>query len=171
MSRYLILLIPLLVFTTGFTWAQESSANTMSFDEQAGSPKASLSDVEWIQGHWRGEAFGGIVEELWSPPLGGSMMASFKLVVDGKVVFYEIETIIEENGTLILRLKHFHANLHGWEEKDETVDFKLVKLTPNKVFFDGFTLERVTEDEMNMYVVVDEAGSKSEVKFNYHRVK
>jgi hypothetical protein len=115
-------LIMLSVFFTVNCLAQ----NTLSFDSEAGSPKASLSDISWLAGHWRGEGMGGIIEEVWSAPLAGSMMGSFKFVEDGKVKFYELELIIEENETLILRIKHFHANLKGWEEKDETVDFKLV---------------------------------------------
>ena len=44
-----------------------------------------LENISWIAGHWKGEAFGGITEEIWSEPSGGSMMASFKLVVDDNV--------------------------------------------------------------------------------------
>lgn len=142
----------------------------MSYDSIAGSPKAKLEVIEWAAGHWRGEAFGGIVEEIWSPPLGGSMMGSFKLVNHGKVSFYELETIVEEDETLVLRLKHFDAQLNGWEEKNETIDFKLVKVTPNKVYFDGFTFERLSSDEINLYVVIhNNSGKESEVKFTYKR--
>ncbi len=58
--------------------------NTLSFQEGTTSPKASLTAISWMEGHWKGEAFGGITEEIWSPPLGGSMMFSFKLVIDGQ---------------------------------------------------------------------------------------
>lgn len=150
--------------------AQEA-AHTLELSEGLSSPVASLSDVHWIQGHWTGEALGGQVEEIWSPPLGESMMGSFKLVRDGKVKFYEIITISEVEQTLIMRLKHFDPNLKGWEEKDETVNFKLVKLSPGKVFFDGLTFERISENEMNVYVRFESDEQDSEGKFNYHRVK
>jgi hypothetical protein len=134
------------------------------------SPKANLSEVSWIAGHWKGEAFGGITEEIWSPPLGDSMMFVFKLVVDDKVAFYEIGHIRQEGETLILRLKHFNGNLTGWEEKDKTVDFKLVKLEDDRAYFDDFTFEKINASEMNMYVVIaHENGSKEEVKFNYKK--
>lgn len=150
--------------------AQEA-AHTLELSEGQSSPVASLSDVHWIQGHWTGEALGGQVEEIWSPPLGESMMGSFKLVQDGKVKFYEIITISEVGQTLIMRLKHFDPQLKGWEEKDETVDFKLVKLSPGKVFFDGLTFERISENEMNVYVRFESDEQHSEGKFNYHRDK
>ena len=144
--------------------------NTVSFEEGAISPKADLSEVAWMEGHWKGEAFGGITEEIWSPPLGGSMMFSFKLVADGAVQFYELGHIQQIDETLLLQLKHFHGNLKGWEEKDDTVDFKLVKIDGNRAYFDDFTLEKVSENEINVYVVVgNEDGTENEVKFNYKR--
>lgn len=152
--------------------AQDKFENTVSYDSLKGSPQATLDDVVWIAGHWRGEAFGGITEELWSPPLGESMMFVFKLVDNGKVGFYESGGIIEQDGTLLLRLKHFDNSFHGWEKKDETVDFKLVKMEGNKVYFDDFTFEKISDEEINLYVVVGHGnGSEEEVKFNYKRVK
>ncbi len=171
MIRLIKQLLMLLLLMPVMLTAQEEFANTISFKEGETSPKADLSAIEWVAGAWRGEAFGGITEEVWTPPLGGSMMCVFKLVVNEQVRFYEIVTISEENETLILRLKHFNADLTGWEEKNVTVDFKLVKVSDNKVFFDGFTFEKISEDEINIYVVVDNQGKRSEVKFNYHRVK
>ena len=152
-------------------FGQDKFENILHFNEATGSPGADLSAVAWIAGHWRGEALGGVVEEIWSPPLGGSMMASFKLAVDDQVKFYELETILEEGDTLILKLKHFSSNLHGWEEKDETVDFRLVKVTDDKVYFDGMTFENISHDEMNVYVLIGEEGEEQETSFNYRKVK
>ncbi len=143
--------------------------NTLLLTENQTSPKAKLSDISWIQGNWRGEAFGGVTEEIWGPPLGKSMMCVFKLVVDDQVQFYEIETITEEDNSLILRLKHFHSNLKGWEEKEKTIDFKLVKVAEDKVYFDGYTFEKISENEMNVYVIIEIDGEDTETKFNYHK--
>ena len=164
---------PILAFFLFFGMAivAQEATHTMELQEGQSSPRANLSDVDWIQGHWKGEALGGQVEEIWSPPLGESMMGSFKLVQNGKVKFYEIITISEMEQTLIMRLKHFDSELKGWEEKDETVDFKLVQLTPEKVFSDGLTFERISENEINVYVRFDSEGKSSEGKFNYHRVE
>ena len=158
--------IYLFLLTTCIAFAQ----NTTTFTDATDSPRATLQDVAWLAGHWRGEAFGGVVEELWSPPLGDSMMFVFKSVSDNAVSFYEIGHIREIKGTLILQLKHFHGDLKGWEEKDDTVDFKLVKLSDNRVYFDRFTIEKLSPDEINMYVVIGQNdGNEKEVKFNYKR--
>lgn len=127
-----------------------------------------LKNISWISGNWKGEAFGGITEENWSKPSGGSMMATFKLIDKGTVVFYEIEIIREIENTLILQLKHFNNDLKGWETKDETIDFPLKEITTNKVIFDGMTFEKVNDNEMNVYVDIHQKdGTIENIKFNY----
>jgi len=128
-----------------------------------------LEHLTWISGTWHGEAFGGITEEIWSEPSGGSMMATFKLVVDGNVQFYEIEVIREIENSLILQLKHFGKDLKGWETKDQTVDFPLKYITEDKVVFEGMTFEKVNTTEMNVYVDVENEGKVETVKFNYKK--
>jgi len=171
MGLHYKLLFFITVITVSLTaYAQEQTSNTLSFTENTTSPKATFDDVLWIQGHWRGEAFGGLTEEIWSPPLGDSMMFVFKLVVDNKVQFYEVGGIRQVDETLIMQLKHFHGDFKGWEEKDKTVDFKLVKIEGNKVYFDGLTFEKMNDNEMNVYVVIEEKdGKQEEVKFNYKK--
>lgn len=135
--------------------------------EQQLEPK--LENIAWISGTWHGEAFGGITEEIWSEPSDGSMMATFKLTVDGKVQFYEIEIIREVENSLILQLKHFNNDLKGWETKDETVDFPLKEITETKVVFEGMTFEKVSENEMTIYVDIKENENVETVKFNYKK--
>jgi len=143
--------------------------NTMSFKENTTSPKASLTEISWMEGHWKGEAFGGITEEIWSPPLGGSMMFSFKLVVDGEVNFYELGHIRQVNETLVFELKHFGGDLKGWEEKEEVQSFRLVKVDENRLYFEGFTFEKVSDNEINIYGLIHQEGKEEEVKFNYKK--
>ena len=128
-----------------------------------------LENIAWISGTWHGEAFGGKTEEIWSEPSGGSMMATFKLINEGKVTFYEIEIIREIENSLILQLKHFGSDLKGWETKDDTVDFPLKEITESKVVFEGMIFEKVSSTEMNVYVDVKENGKVETVKFNYKK--
>lgn len=161
MKKYLVLL--LLAFSL-VTFSQ----NTLKLDTSKESPKANIDQVSWISGEWYGEALGGFTEEIWTPPLGDSMMGSFKLVIDNKVQFYELCTITEENGSLLLRIKHFSSDLKGWEEKDNSEEFKLVKLEQNKAYFNQLTFERLEENELNIYVVFKEEGKEEvEMKFPY----
>ncbi|MCB4808829.1 DUF6265 family protein [Tamlana sp. 62-3] len=152
-------LLLLLLFSTSICFSQT---------EKTLAPK--LKNIEWISGNWKGEAFGGKTEENWSKPSGGSMMATFKLIDKNEVVFYEIEIIREIENSLLLQLKHFGKDLKGWETKDETVDFPLIKLTSTKAIFKGMTFEKVNNNEMNVYVdIKDENGNIENVKFNYKK--
>ena len=140
----------------------------MNAQETVLAPK--LENISWISGNWKGEAFGGQVEENWSSPSGGSMMATFKLINNGKVSFYEIEIIREIENTLVLQLKHFNNDLKGWETKNETVDFPLIKITPNSAEFEGMSFEKVSDKEMNVYVdIKNDNGEIDKVKFNYKK--
>jgi len=153
----------ILFFFASILYAQ----NTLPLEDGMTSPEANLTAISWLTGHWKGEAFGGVTEEIWSPPIGNSMMFSFRLIIDDAVNFYELGHILEVDNTLILQLKHFGGNLSAWEEKNETEDFKLVKVEENRLLFDDFTIERISDKEINMYVVEgEEEGSRNEVKFN-----
>ncbi len=143
--------------------------NTMSLKEGENSPTADLKEIAWMEGHWKGEAFGGIIEEIWSPPLGGSMMFSFKLVVDDEVNFYELGHIRQMNGTLVFELKHFGSDLKGWEEQDEVQSFKLVRAEGNRLYFEGFTFEKIDDNEINIYGLIHQGEREEEIKFNYKR--
>ena len=161
----------LLLFCSFLLSVQLFGQNTLTFPENSVAPKATIQDFAWITGHWKGEAFGGIVEEMWTPPLGDSMMGSFKLITNDHTSFYELVVLREIDETVILQLKHFHNDLKGWEEKDETVNFPLVQFEKHKAYFDGFTFHLASEDELILYVVISDEGKKEEVKFHYFRVK
>jgi hypothetical protein len=156
-------IILLSLLTASFSFAQ----NTLHYNDEKGSAKATLEDISWIAGNWKGEAFGGKFEENWSKPTGGSMMFNFKLVVDGKVSFYELGHIIEKDNTLLYQIKHFDPNLKGWEEKDKSEDFRFIKKEGDRMYFDNFTFEKVSANEVNVYAYFEE--SKKEVVFNFKK--
>lgn len=145
------------------------ASETLTLAPGQASPKANIEQLSWLAGHWQGEALGGVVEEHWAPPSAGSMVGSFKLSANGKVKFYEIEIIREVGDSLVLQLKHFHHDLKGWEEKDQTVDFALVKMEDNAAYFEGFTIRKVSDDEMHMFVVFSREPELKEASFKYKR--
>ncbi|MGB5295445.1 MAG: DUF6265 family protein, partial [Thermoanaerobaculia bacterium] len=91
-------------------------------------------------------------------------------VKDDEVSFYEIFTITEEGSTALLRLKHFNADLTGWEEKNDTVDFPLVALEEGQAFFEGLTYQRQGPDELRVYLAMHTKDKVQEVVFDYKRV-
>jgi hypothetical protein len=114
-------------------------AGSPASDEAA---SAAIEDFAWMAGHWRGEGFGGVVEEVWSEPLGGTMVGTFRLVKDGKVAFYEIMVLEPDPEGFVLRVKHFAEDFTAWEEQADSVDFRLEKLEGQVATFNGLTLSR-----------------------------
>lgn len=65
--------------------------------------KAVIADVAWIAGAWVGtRSSGSSIEERWSPPLGGAMLAVARTVnTGGKMVAFEYLRIVEREGGLV----------------------------------------------------------------------
>jgi hypothetical protein len=40
----------------------------------------------------------------------------------------------------------------------------------NKVYFTGMTIEKVSDNEINIYVAIEDNGSTTEEKFSYTRI-
>jgi hypothetical protein len=149
---------------------QRLTEHTLTREEGAPRPAARVDDVAWIAGHWQGDALGGRAEEVWSPPFGPSMLGMFKHVRNGVVTFYEIMHIAPDGESLILRIKHFNADLTGWEAQDETVDFPLVRLAPGIAHFDGLTFTLVDDDTLVVHVATRRAERVGELEFRYRRL-
>jgi hypothetical protein len=135
-------------------------------------PKATIEDISWLAGHWKGNALGGVSEEIWSPPQANSMMGSYRLIKnDTLIIFYEIVTITEDGQSLTLKLKHFNKDLTGWEEKNEVREFKLVKKEKNKLWFEGMTFELLDENSFQVYLAIQKKnGDVVEERFPYKKV-
>ena len=104
------------------------------------------------------------------------MMGMFRLVKRdeaGKdaVTFYEFLTFVEQDGSILLKLKHFNADLSGWEEKDRFVTFRLVRVAPDAVYFDGLTFRRDAPDRLSIFLALRDSktGTVSETAFRLVR--
>jgi hypothetical protein len=147
--------------------------NTLSLAQGAPRPAARVADLAWLSGTWTGEGLGGQIDEVWSAPGGGAMVGHFRLIKDGKPVFYEILTLLESEGSVELRLKHVNPDMTGWEEKAGFVTFKLVKHDASGAYFSGLTFRRVNDDVMEGYLALRDrsTGTVREEKFLYRRAK
>lgn len=65
--------------------------------------KATIGDLAWLDGAWVGtKSSGSSIEERWSPPLGGAMLAVSRTVnTSGKMVAFEYLRIVERDGGLV----------------------------------------------------------------------
>lgn len=135
----------------------------------AASPPATLADAAWLEGTWQGEGLGGWVEDVWGAPRAGAMPGMFRLVKDGGVVFYEILTIVEKEGSLELRLRHFNADLTGWEEKDKVLSFPLTEKSEGKLRFSGISYERTDTGILCVVALRGKDGVVREEPFRFVR--
>ena len=86
--------------------------------------------------------------------------------------FFEIITIVETGGSLEYRLKHFNADLTGWEEKNEVQRFPLVAVEGDAWYFDGLTIRRDGPDGMIGAVRIEQSdGTSREAVFHYRRAR
>jgi hypothetical protein len=132
-------------------------------------PAATIADMAWLAGRWTGPALGGTSEEIWSPPAHGTMMGMYRLLKDGKPVFYELLTLVEEHGSLVLRLKHFNPDMTGWEEKDKSLAFPLVAREPGAMHFEGMSFHP-RGDALTVYLAIGQKDGKvREETFTYTR--
>jgi len=149
-----------------------AACTLMSLPALAASPPASLADLSWLAGSWEGEGIEGAPAlEAYAPAAGGQMVGHFRqLNKDGSVMFYELITIVQEGGSLAYRLKHFNADLTGWEEKDKVTAFPLSSATNGRWDFSGLVYQRSGPDTMTATVVVHgDNGREETLVFRFRR--
>lgn len=136
----------------------------------APAPAARIADLAWLAGAWEGEGISGPAREVYSAPLGGQIIGHFIQTRGDGIAFSEILSIAEVDGTLEYRLKHFNADLTGWEEKDEVFRFPLVAVEGDAFYFDGLTLRRDGPDGLVSAVRMESAdGTSRDLVFRYRR--
>ncbi len=171
MKKTITVILILGLCTLSLAAQAKHTEHTFKFEKGSERPMASVKDLAWLEGHWRGTGLGGVVEELWSAPSEDALLGAFRLLKDGKTVFSELVTIVDDEGSLVLKVKHFTPEFVGWEEKGDSVDFRLVKLEPYKAYFGGLTIERVGANKLKMYLAMkSRAGELNEMFFEYDRV-
>lgn len=164
-----LIIATLALFASGVAYASDE-VSVRNLDEGAVSPPATIEDLAWIAGHWRGEGLGGQSEEIIAPPLGGQITGMFRQTkADGSLMFYEFYHFAERDGSLVMRIKHFNPDLTGWEEKNESEEFALVAIEDGAVYFDGLTFAMTGEYQLGSAVRAGEAGEV--LQFRYTRVE
>ena len=170
-----VALLALSLCPLSLKWSDASAAemlttHTLRLAQGEPSPPATIDDMAWYAGAWRGAGLGGDNEEIWSAPKNGTMMGMYRLLEGERTVFYEFLTIVEDRNSLTLRLKHFHADLRGWEERDQSVQMPLVAKRDGRFYFDGLTFEPHADGSVTIYLAVQPGnGPIREEIFRYQR--
>ena len=100
------------------------------------------------------------------------MFGAARIYKDTAVMFYAIMIAVEEEGSVSLKLKHFHPDLKGWEEKNETVTFRLVKASGNTIWFEGLTFRKREDGSLQGFIAIRcKDSTVKEESFTYQPVK
>lgn len=105
------------------------------------SPPASISEAAWLTGQWSGEGIAGAeAHESWLAPSHTTMVGTFvQETPEGGIMFTEHMYLMEQDGSLVVKLKHFNPDLTGWEEKNGMVTFPLLSAEPCALYFHALT--------------------------------
>lgn len=92
--------------------------------------KASIQELAWLSGAWVGtRSSGSSVEERWSPPLGGAMLAIARTVnTSGKMSAFEYLRIVERDEGLVYVAQPGGA---------KPTEFVLTEFSPTRAVFDN----------------------------------
>ena len=151
--------------------AEPRTEHTYSLEDGEARPAASLDDAAFLVGSWTGTAFGERMEESWSTPTGGSMVGTFKLFSGDEPAMYELMLLTVENGTLVLKVKHFNADFTAWEDKPDYVAFRLVALGEDELHFGGLSFYKLSDDRLDGYIVMRNGDEVSEQHIVYERLR
>ncbi|MGV2497783.1 DUF6265 family protein [Pelagerythrobacter aerophilus] len=127
-------------------------------------PPATIDEAAWLIGDWVGTGIEGApTAETWLPPTGGTMVGLFaQESPKGGLMFTEHMYLLEEEGSLALKLKHFNADLTGWEEKDDMVRFPLISIEPCAAYFSALTYRCDGENGLLVAVRMKSEGDEVE---------
>ncbi len=128
----------------------------------APAPAATIAEAAWLIGSWSGSGIGGAeAHESWLAPSGDTMVGVFvQETAAGGIMFSEHMYLMEQDGSLVVKLKHFNPDLTGWEEKDGMITFRLIAAEPCALYFNALTYR--CDGEGGMVVAVRMKSAKPE---------
>ena len=142
--------------------------------------KATVDQLSWVAGAWTGTLGERTVEQHWSAPRAGSIIAMYRSIQANRPTLYELLAIEQSGEHVVLRIKHFAPGpgLVGREAKDESIDHTLVTLSDRTAVFEGGTPAspvRVTfnspdADTLNITVARQREGKPVATEFRYKRI-
>lgn len=158
---------------SGSVLGQKSlTEHTLRAENDTQRSPAVIADIHWLAGRWVGEGLGGTCEEMWTEPMAGHMLGTFRLMKEEALDFSEFFMMTEENDSLVLKLKHFGPDLNGWEAKDKFVTFRLIKIEGQAAWFDGLTYSLDDDGTLHAYVAIKQKdGQMREGEFRYKRAE
>jgi hypothetical protein len=90
---------------------------------------ATIAQVAWLSGVWMGTLGSSTIEERWTPPAGGSMLAIGRTIRGGVMGAFEFLCIVEREGSLV-----YTAMPNG---RQPATDFALTRIEGESLTFEN----------------------------------
>jgi len=142
--------------------------------------RASVDQLGFIAGQWRGTLNDRTIEQHWMAPAAGAMVGMYRSIRESKATLYELLAIEQDAEQVMLRIKHFTpgAGLVSQEAKEQSADHVLIKLEARTAVFAGGAAGapvRVTFDSpdastLNITVERQREGKPVATEFKYKRI-
>lgn len=95
-----------------------------------------LSDIGFIEGHWKAMDNGKTIEAVWSAPAGDNMVGFIRMMENGKATLYELFAFEQTEEGPVALVKHFKPGLIGLEEKDQSDRYQFVEAEKGRAVFE-----------------------------------
>ena len=142
--------------------------------------KATVDQLGWVTGAWTGTLGERTIEQHWSAPLAGSIIAMYRSIQANKATLYELLAMEQDGDGVALRIKHFApgVGLVGQEAKDESQNHTLVKIEERMAVFEGgtpaspvrITFRSPDAATLNITVERQRNGAPVSTEFKYRRI-
>jgi hypothetical protein len=163
---------------TAFAKDAKDDLDQLCPGEEPREPQAqrhTLEDVRFMSGHWIGSDGSNEIEEQWSEPSNGTMIGMYREMNGGKTTFYEFLVIAQEETGLVMRMKHFDANLVGREEKERSVVLDIASASKGEAVFVSrdptkptkLAYRRTSNTELTATLIRERDGKTLRDEFHY----
>ncbi len=99
----------------------------------AAGPAASIEQLDWMTGNWAGNLGPNQLEENWIASEGNSLMAAVRMTGNDATSMFEMITIEEAEGSLVLHIQQWDP---GFVPRTESaMEMELTEITGNSVSF------------------------------------
>ncbi|MCY4358141.1 MAG: DUF6265 family protein [Gammaproteobacteria bacterium] len=104
-----------------------------SVGAMAAEPAATIDQLDWMTGNWAGQLGPNQLEENWIATEGGSIAAMVRMTGEGSTSMFEMITIEEVDGSLVLHIQQWDP---GFQPRTESAQkMELEEISDNSVRF------------------------------------
>lgn len=135
----------------------------------AAGPAATVADLAWMTGSWKGAMGPGTLEENWSRPDAGSIASVVRGTANGQTNMIELIVIEESEGSLVLRLQQWNP---GFVPRSPSAqEMRLAEISERRVSFEAVdegSLKRLTYSRPadDTFVVDVETAGGAKIAFD-----